>query len=126
MVLPVSFINKLIPARYLKSTGMATLSYDSSAEYFKVTGFGYPHATSDIYRINTGAFSAQSVGGISYPDPSITSFKKERGSDGKYYPHVDYNTGTFTFLTRQVPLNVLQAFDVIFDIFGDTSDPGGA
>ena len=104
------------------------LTYDSSAEYFKVTGFlnlGYPLTTSDFYRINTGAFSAQSVGGISYPDPSFTSFKKERGSDGKYYPHVDYNTGTFTFLTRQVPLNVIQAFDVVLDIFGYPGDGDG-
>lgn len=121
-------INKLIPARYLNNTGMMALTYDSSAEYFKVTGFlnlGYPLTTSDFYRINTGAFSAQSVGGISYPDPSFTSFKKELGSDGKYYPHVDYNTGALTFLTRQVPLNVIQAFDVVLDIFGYPGEGDG-
>jgi hypothetical protein len=126
-------INKLIPARYRNSTGMVALAYDSSAEFIKVTGFlnlGYPFTSNGLGGIITGAFSAQSVDNKFYPSHSggvqVDSYK-EKGSDGQYYPRLDIRTNTLLVLTRQVPLNVIQAFDVVLDIIGDYGeDAGGA
>ena len=109
------------------------LSYDSSAEFIKVTGFlnlGYPFSTNGLGGIISGAFSAQSVGGRSYPDHSggvLAGSYREKGSDGQYYPRLDIRTSTLLVLTRQVPANVMQAFDVVLDIIGDYGeDAGGA
>ena len=52
---------------------------------------------------------------------------REKGSDGQYYPRLDIRTSTLLVLTRQVPANVMQAFDVVLDIIGDYGeDAGGA
>ena len=123
-------INKLIPAKYLNSSGMMALTYDPSAEYFKVTGFlnlGYPFTTRDIYDIDGGIFSAQSVDDKFYPiykgGLGVDSYK-DKGSDGQYYPRLDKSTSTLLFLTRQVPLNVIQAFDVALYIYYFPGDGG--
>ena len=125
--------NKLIPARYRNSTGMVALTYDSSAEFIKVTGFlnlGYPFTSNGLGGITGGSFTAQSVDNKAYPahrgGVQANSYR-EKGSDGQYYPRLDTGTSTLLVLTRQVPANVMQAFDVVLDIIGDYGeDAGGA
>ena len=132
-------INKLIPARYRNSTGMVALAYDSSADFIKVTGFvnlGPPFTNGPVPPLGTegitgGSFIAQSVDNKYYPGHVPSPYPdayKERGSDGRLYPRMDYPTGALLFLTRQVPLNVIQAFDVVLNIYGnygEDQDPGG-
>ena len=130
--------NKLIPARYRNNTGMVALAYDSSADFIKVTGFvnlGPPFTNGPVPPLGTegitgGSFTAQSVDNKAYPahrgGVQANSYR-EKGSDGQYYPRLDIRTSTLLVLTRQVPANVMQAFDVVLDIIGDYGeDAGGA
>ncbi len=124
--------NKLIPARYRNSTGMVALTYDSSAEFIKVTGFlnlGYPFTSNGLGGITGGSFTAQSVDNKAYPahrgGVQANSYR-EKGSDGQYYPRLDTGTSTLLVLTRQVPLNVIQAYDVALIIHGNYGEDSDA